>query len=40
MGVGAHHLDALVLFQRAVDDPHQHDHAQIRVVPGIDEQRL
>ncbi len=37
---GAHHADALTLFQNAVDHAEQHDHAQIGVVPGIDQQRL
>ena len=38
--VGAHHVDALALFQDAVDDAEQHDDAEIGVVPAIDEQRL
>ena len=33
-------LDALVLLQHAVDNAHQHDDAEIKVVPGIDQQRL
>ena len=39
-GVGAHHADALALLQDAVDDAHQHDHAEIGVVPAVDQQRL
>ena len=39
-GVGAHHADALALFQNAVDDAHQHDHAEIGVVPAVDQERL
>ena len=39
-GVGAHHADALALLQSAVDDAHQHDHAEIGVVPAIDQQRF
>ena len=38
--VGAHHADALALLQRAVDDAHQHDDAEIEVVPAVDQQRL
>ena len=38
--VGAHHADALALLQRAVDDAHQHDDAEIGVVPAVDQQRL
>ena len=38
--VGAHHADALALLQHAVDDAHQHDDAEIGVVPAIDQQRL
>ena len=39
-GVGRHHADLLALLQFAVDDAHQHDDAEIGVVPGIDQQRL
>ena len=39
-GVRAHHADALALLQHAVDDAHQHDHAEIDVVPAVDQQRL
>ena len=37
---GAHHADRLALLQHAVDDAHQHDDAEIGVVPAVDEQRL
>ena len=37
---GAHHADALALFQRAIDDAQQHDDAEIGVVPAVDQQRL
>ena len=40
MRVGAHHADAQALADDAVDDPHQHDDAEIGVVPAIDQQRL
>jgi hypothetical protein len=33
-------VDLLTLFQLAIDDAHQHHHAQIGVVIGIDQQRL
>ena len=39
-GVGAHHADALALLEHAVDDAHQHDDAEIGVVPAVDQQRL
>ena len=39
-GVGAHHADALALLHHAVDDAHQHDDAEIDVVPAVDQQRL
>jgi hypothetical protein len=39
-GVGAHHADALALFQHAVDDANQHHHAEIDVVPAVDQKRL
>jgi hypothetical protein len=39
-GVGAHHADGLALLQHAVDDAHQHDDAEIGVVPAVDQQRL
>ena len=39
-GVGRHHADLLALLQFAIDDAHQHHHAQIGVVIGIDQQRL
>ena len=38
--VGPHHADALALLQGAVDDAHQHDDAEIGVVPAVDQQRL
>ena len=40
MGVRAHHLDALALLHHAVDDAHQHDDAQIGVVPAVDQHGL
>ena len=40
MRVGAHHADAHALLERAVDDAHQHDDAEIGVVPAVDQQRL
>ncbi len=39
-GVDADHADALALLEHAVDDAHQHDHAEISVVPAVDQQRL
>ena len=39
-GGGPHHADLHALLELAVDDAHQHDDAEIGVVPGIDEQRL
>ena len=39
-GAGPHHADALALLEHAVDDAHQHDDAEIGVVPGVDEERL
>ena len=38
--IGADHLDALALFQRAVEDTYKHDDAEIGVVPAVDEERL
>ena len=38
--IGAHHADAVALLQAAVDDAHQHDDAEIEVVPAVDQQRL
>ena len=38
MRVGGHHADRLVAAQRAVDDPHQHDDAEIGIIPAIDQQ--
>ena len=35
-----HQLDLLALLQHAVDDAHQHDDAEIGVVPAVDQQRL
>ena len=40
MGVGRHHLDLLALLQGSVEHAHQHDDAEISVVPAVDEQRL
>jgi hypothetical protein len=39
-GAGAHHADLLALFQLAVDDAHQHDDAEIGVVPAVDQHGL
>ena len=39
-GARRHQLDFLALLQRAVDDADQHDHAEIGVVPAVDQQRL
>ncbi len=36
----ADHADALALLEHAVDHAHQHHHAEIDVVPAIDQQRL
>ncbi len=38
--VDADHADALALLEHAVDHAHQHDHAEIDVVPTIDQQGL
>ena len=38
--MGAHHADALAFLQGAVDDAHQHHHAEIEIVPAVDQQRL
>ncbi len=38
--VRAHHADALVLAQGAVDHAHEHHHAEISVVPAVDQKRL
>ena len=40
MGVRAHHLDLLALFQHAVEHAHEHDDAEIGVIPAVDEARL
>ena len=40
IGVRAHHGDLGAGLERAVDDPHQHDDAEIGVVPAVDEERL
>ncbi len=40
MGARAHHLDLLALLERAVEDAHQHDDAEIGVVPAVDQQGL
>ena len=37
---GQHQPDALAFAERAVDDAHEHDDAEIGVVPAVDEQRL
>ena len=38
--VRRHQRDALALLQVAVDDAYEHDDAEIRVVPAVDEHRL
>ena len=35
-----HQLDLLALLEHAVDDAHQHDDAEIGVIPAVDQQRL
>ena len=35
-----HHADLLAHLQHAVEHPHQHHHAEVGVVPGVDQQRL
>ena len=40
MRVGAHHADAHALLDHAVDHPHQHDDAEIGVVPAVDQESL
>ena len=37
---GRHHANFHAFFQRAVNHPHQHHHAQIRVIPAIDQHRF
>ena len=37
---GAHHADGLALLEHAVDDAHQHDDAEIGVVPAVDQHGL
>src|SRR3954470_9063392 len=37
---GTHHADAVALLEHAVDDAHQHDDAEIAVIPAVDQQRL
>jgi hypothetical protein len=39
-GAGPHHLDGHALAQPTVDDPDQHDDAQVGIVPAIYEQGL
>ena len=39
-GVGAHHADALAFLEHAVNDTHQHNHAEIEVVPAVNQQCL
>ncbi len=36
----ADHADALALLEHAIDDAHQHHHAEIDVVPAVDQERL
>ena len=40
MGVGADHLDALMALHAAVDNAHEHNDAQISVVPAVHQQRF
>ena len=37
---GLHHLDLLLLLQRAIDDADDDDDAEIEIVVGVDQQRL
>ena len=39
-GARGHHADALALLHHAIDDAHEHDDAEIGIVPAIDQQRL
>ena len=39
-GAGAHHADARVLLQHAVDDANENHHAEIDIVPAIDQERF
>jgi len=39
-GAGLHHADLLAGLQRAVEDAHQDDDAEVGVVPGVDQQGL
>ena len=39
-GAGRHHADLLAAFEAAVLDADQDDHAEVLVVPAIDQQRL
>ena len=39
-GAGLHHPHLLARAQAPVEHPHQHDDAEIGVVPGVDQQRL
>jgi hypothetical protein len=39
VGVGGHQLDLLALLHHAFPDAHQHDHAQISVIPAVDQHR-
>src|SRR4029078_13517589 len=39
-GAGRHQPDALALVEPAVEDTHQHDHAEVGVVPAVDEEGL
>ena len=38
--VGAHHADALAFLYGAVDHAHEHDDAEIGVIPAVDQERL
>jgi hypothetical protein len=37
---GGHQANLVLGTQHAVDDAHQHDHADVVVEPGVDDQRL
>src|SRR5690606_29486928 len=37
-GLGAHHADAHALLQDAVDNANEHNDAEVRIVPAVDQQ--
>ena len=39
-GIGAHHADALTFLEHTVYDTHQHNYAEIEVVPAVNQQCL